>query len=303
MTLRGVTAGLWGLGLILGGCYGNPRIGGHDAGDGSAGASGAAGTGGSDTAGNDGAAGVGAGGAAGRGGQAGSVGGSGSAGRGGAAGGAAGGSGGASGVAGVGASGGNGGAGATGAAGSSGGARGGAGGVACSPACDATHACSGGRCLLADAQPCVTASQCASGVCNPFYADVDGDGYGTGQAVGFCTLTAAPIGYATQNGDCCDAAANIALAKLIHPGADFQITTAGGICDGITWDYDCSGAFEKAGTYCGNCTDSPACDCVVAQFADSDCGRHVAYPHCGMAVTAVGITCVNAGGDGPLGCK
>ena len=33
------------------------------------------------------------------------------------------------------------------------------------------------------------------------------------------------------------------IAKLIHPGADFQTTSAGGICN-ITWDYDCSGVVE-----------------------------------------------------------
>jgi len=107
----------------------------------------------------------------------------------------------------------------------------------------------------------VTGAQCASATCNPFYADVDGDGYGAGQAIGFCTLTAPLIGYAAQNGDCCDDAANIALAKLIHPGADFQTTSAGGICGGITWDYDCSGAVEKSRQLCAGCTSLPDCTC------------------------------------------
>jgi len=157
--------------------------------------------------------------------------------------------------------------------------------------------------LLADAQPCVITSQCASGACNPFYKDVDGDGYGTGQAVGFCTLTAPPIGYAAQTGDCCDDATNIALAKLIHPGADFQTTSAGGICNGITWDFDCSGTIEKANTFCETCTDAPACECIVGQFADTDCGRNVGYPRCGTAVTGGGTICVHVGGNGPLGCR
>jgi hypothetical protein len=163
--------------------------------------------------------------------------------------------------------------------------------------------CSGGRCLLADAQQCVTASQCASGSCNPFYKDVDGDGYGAGQAVGFCTLTTSPIGYAAQNGDCCDDASNIAVAKLIHPGADFQPTSAGGVC-GITWDYDCSGKIEKEGTYCGGCTDAPDCECVVTQFMDTDCGRNVGFPQCHKASNGVGGTmCVIAGGNGVLYCR
>jgi hypothetical protein len=180
---------------------------------------------------------------------------------------------------------------------------GGSGGAACNPTCDTTRACIGGVCLLTDAQQCVTASQCASGACNPFYRDVDGDGYGTGQAVGFCTLITPPIGYAAQTGDCCDDAANIALAKLIHPGSDFQLTSAGGICGGITWDYDCNGIIEKAGTYCNGCTASPDCQCVVTQFADIDCGNNKGFPQCSKPVTAGGVTCVVAGGNGVLSCR
>ena len=97
---------------------------------------------------------------------------------------------------------------------------------------------------LEDGQPCSLATNCASQVCTAFYVDVDGDGYGTGQAMGFCG-TAAPVGYASQSGDCCDTATNLAVAKLIHPGADFQLTSAGGVC-GITWDYDCSGTIEQS---------------------------------------------------------
>ncbi len=94
-----------------------------------------------------------------------------------------------------------------------------------------------------DGQPCSLAKECASGTCTPFYVDIDGDGYGAGQATGFCG-TAPPVGYSAQSGDCCDSASNLAIAKLIHPGADFQTTSAGGVCN-ITWDYDCSGAVES----------------------------------------------------------
>ena len=145
-----------------------------------------------------------------------------------------------------------------------------AGGGACSPACDATHVCAGGRCLLADASLRDGIAVRVRRRCKPFYKDVDGDGYGTGQAVGFCALTAPPIGYAAQTGDCCDDAPNIALAKLIHPGADFQITSAGGIC-GITWDYDCSGRFEKGTDTCSRCTATPDCNCI-AKVPDEACG-------------------------------
>ena len=167
----------------------------------------------------------------------------------------------------------------------------GLGGAACNPACDATHACTEGRCLLADAQPCVTASQCASSACSPFYQDVDGDGFGTGQAVGFCTLTTPPIGYAAQTGDCCDDASNIALAKLIHPAAEFQTTSAGGICGGITWDYDCDGLIQKVFTTCSGCTAAPDCQCIVKEFPDASCGTTNAHTVCFG---------VNAGGDLPM---
>jgi hypothetical protein len=80
-----------------------------------------------------------------------------------------------------------------------------------------------------DGQPCSLPKDCTSGACSPFYVDVDGDGYGAGQAVGFCGTTP-PVGYAAQSGDCCDSAPNLTIAKLIHPGADFQSTSAGGTC-------------------------------------------------------------------------
>jgi hypothetical protein len=148
-------------------------------------------------------------------------------------------------------------AGAGGATGGIGGAQAGASGVAGS---------SGTR----DGQPCSIAADCASGVCNPFYVDVDGDGYGAGQPVGFCG-TAAPVGYASMNGDCCDNATNIAVAKLIHPGADFQTTSAGGVC-GITWDYDCSGTVESnpQDVSCGS--NYPQCTLTNLNFDESVCG-------------------------------
>ena len=189
-----------------------------------------------------------------------------------------------------------------GAAGASGGAGAGdAGGGACDPACDATHVCSGGHCLLVDAEPCTTGSQCASGACNPFYKDIDGDGYGIGAAVGFCTLTTPPIGYAAQNGDCCDDATNIALAKSIHPGADFQTTSAGGICGGITWDYDCSGKIEKDRMDCPSCNENP-CGCAYVDFPDADCGTNQAGVTCasGAPISACRMF---AGGAGPVLCR
>lgn len=169
----------------------------------------------------------------------------------------------------------------------------------CSPACSSTtQTCVGTSCLLNDGQSCSVASQCVSNKCTPFYVDQDGDGYGTGQAAGFCGTTP-PVGYAAQNGDCCDTATNIAVAKLIHPGAGYQTTSAGGVCN-ITWDYNCSGAVEKPQQACDSCTAFPDCSCVLTDFPDQDCGTHVSTAAC----YAQSSSCGTSGNPGyTLGCR
>jgi hypothetical protein len=295
--------------LLASGCYGTPRTSFPDdgkggGGGGGTGANGASGTGGASGGGGVSATGGASGGASGTGGaggtggsETGGVSGRGGSGTGGAIGVGDGGTGG--GTAGA-ASSGRGGASGGGAAGAAG--SGGTGGSsACSPACDATHVCSGGHCLLADAQQCVTGSQCASGACNPFYADVDGDGYGAGQPVGFCTLTSPPIGYTAQTGDCCDSAANLTIAKLIHPGADFQTTSAGGICNGIAWDYDCSGTVDSDPTTIACAWNGPTCDYTLINYAESSCGNSVLS--CGCAVAGPACMKVCSGTPGKVSCK
>ena len=167
------------------------------------------------------------------------------------------------------------------AAGTSGGA--GTGVVTCSPACGSTLTCVGTQCLFKDGQSCNLATDCASNTCTAFYVDVDGDGYGAGQAMGFCGTTA-PVGYAAMNGDCCDNAPNLAIAKLIHPGADFQTTSAGGVCN-ITWDYNCSGEVETAGQSCSSCTAYPDCQCVFSAYPSTECGMAIGQDSCGTPST------------------
>jgi hypothetical protein len=159
----------------------------------------------------------------------------------------------------------------------------------CLPACDAMHTCVGTTCLLNQGLSCTLASQCASGACTAFYQDLDGDGYGTGAAMGFCGTTA-PIGYAAANGDCCDDAAHVAVAKLIHPNAAYQMTSAGGVCN-ITWDYDCSGKIEKSAPMyaCDPASAPPNCRTVANEYADSTCGMSVAGCGCGTSTT--GTSC------------
>jgi hypothetical protein len=310
MKLRGGILVALLLGLAGVACYSTPQTT-IPAGAGGAGGGGADGVGGGGGAGKGGAGGRGGGG--GNGGTAVGAAGAGAGGAGsGAAGAGAGGTGGgAAGAGGAGAAGqggaaGGGRGGSAGSGGSSGGGGGGAAGVgaagtggsaACTPACDATHVCTSSRCLLADAQPCVTGSQCASGACNPFYADVDGDGYGTGQAMGFCTLTTPPVGYAAQTGDCCDNAPNIATAKLIHPGADFQTTSAGGVCN-ITWDYDCSGKVESNPKHTIDCTAD--CASTYVDYPESACGQRNDQSGCSLIQEGPNLVCQSVPSGAPL---
>jgi hypothetical protein len=152
-----------------------------------------------------------------------------------------------------------------------------------------------------DGQPCSLANDCTSGTCTPFYVDIDGDGYGAGQAMGFCGTTP-PIGYSAQSGDCCDSASNLAIAKLIHPGADFQTTSAGGVCN-ITWDYDCSGAVESNPQNFVGCAPYPACTAMFADFSESACGTPIdSAKFCAVA----GPSCTTSGTGHPavpIRCK
>jgi hypothetical protein len=196
-------------------------------------------------------------------------------------------------------------AGAAGSAGQGGVA--GAGGAAwaiatCSPTCNsATQACVSGACLLSDGQSCTVRAQCASGACTPFYVDEDGDGYGTGQALGFCGTTT-PIGYAVQNGDCCDDGTHLAIARLIHPGAGYQTTSAGGVCN-ITWDYDCSGGVEVSlGALTGGCTNTD-CSPIYTPYPASDCGLQESVADCALGGPGGPNACYTVGSMMTVGCK
>ena len=187
-----------------------------------------------------------------------------------------------------------------------GGAAGAAGGSAptCSPACSPMQICVNSKCLLDDGESCALSSQCASGVCSPFYVDADGDGYGAGSPVGFCG-TATPIGYASQNGDCCDDASH-AVAKLIHPGAGFQTTSAAGVCN-VTWDYDCDGTIETS-KQTGMCDSESVypdhCINVAENYPESDCGIPESTESC-IAFGEGGGTCTvyPSPDKGTLGCR
>jgi hypothetical protein len=123
--------------------------------------------------------------------------------------------------------------------------------------------------------------------------------------MGFCGTTP-PIGYAAQSGDCCDNATNLAVAKLIHPGADFQTTSAGGVCN-ITWDYDCSGTIETNPQVeaCGGAY--PQCTTVMSNRDPSTRGTGVSQgcscSGAGNGTTGVcQLACVGHPSV-PIGCK
>jgi stigma-specific protein Stig1 len=114
----------------------------------------------------------------------------------------------------------------------------------CGNSCASGEMCNHGKCLLRDGEPCAAPNSCSSGICNIFFRDEDGDGHGApANSTGRCTTTAPPPGFVVIGDDCCDSGGDRTLAAKIHPGADFQSVSAGGLC-GITWDYDCSNAVD-----------------------------------------------------------
>ncbi len=124
--------------------------------------------------------------------------------------------------------------------------------------CDTTvtpsPACSPKR---ADGQPCSGTSsgfQCASESCIAMFSDGDHDGYGVGVSSFRCGATA-PLGYSTNNSDCCDTDLN---AK---PGQTGWFTTTRTGCGG--YDYDCSGAETKQYTFANACQTSGTCTASV----------------------------------------
>jgi hypothetical protein len=111
--------------------------------------------------------------------------------------------------------------------------------------CVAKHYCSGGVCMptLADGMPCTEGIQCAAGTCTPFFTDADGDGYypNGAETKRFCG-TAPPKGYATKQGDCCDA------DPRAHPGGGFQPTPMmdSSKCGFNNFDFDCNTTINKS---------------------------------------------------------
>jgi hypothetical protein len=119
----------------------------------------------------------------------------------------------------------------------------------------ATPACSGAKtcglnpnlstgslsvCALKDLQACTVNSACASNNCVLYWADQDGDGWGnTAAPIRVCNEpgAAAPSGFSSRSGDCCDTDNNS------YPGADGTYWPYANACG--SFDYDCDGVIEQ----------------------------------------------------------
>lgn len=98
-------------------------------------------------------------------------------------------------------------------------------------------------CRLKTLQACTTNSDCASLLCETFYADHDGDGYGeTSTTLRLCEVNGAspPIGYVRQGGDCCDSDANAFPGQAKYFGREDACGS---------WDYSCDGKVTSQDGY------------------------------------------------------
>jgi hypothetical protein len=128
--------------------------------------------------------------------------------------------------------------------------------------CSGTKSCAPGPtadqplCLLNDGQPCAAPSDCISGQCSTFFADRDGDRYGSSSStISICgPADAPPTGYVAVGGDCCDSDGRA------HPG-QLSFFSTPDQCG--SWDYDCDGYTEEQFTT-GPCGGNPA---------PADCGK------------------------------
>ncbi len=103
-------------------------------------------------------------------------------------------------------------------------------------------------CRLKTLQACKTNSDCASFLCQTFYVDHDGDGYGeTDTTLNLCEVDGAtpPVGYATQGGDCCDSDPRAFPGQTNYFGAEDAC---------VSWDYSCDGkVVSQNGASIQNC--------------------------------------------------
>jgi hypothetical protein len=113
-------------------------------------------------------------------------------------------------------------------------------------------------CKVADGEACESDGACATGHCQTFFVDADGDGFGTAESGRICATIGAPApaGYSATTGDCCDidTGANPAVPGDTY----FEFADACG-----SFDWNCDGTVEQRMVCPGNPTLACGADCIV----------------------------------------
>ena len=132
----------------------------------------------------------------------------------------------------------------------------------------------------------------------PFYADVDGDGYGATLAGIACSP---PAGNVSRGGDCLDTNATV------HPGSTaFFVTgySTGGTS--TSYDYDCNGVEEEQTSSHGTCAAPCSYGYVpgtrLGAGVSSYCGSTTVVAFCGSGSASGSSACSTQVGA-PLGCR
>jgi hypothetical protein len=100
-----------------------------------------------------------------------------------------------------------------------------------------------------------------SGVCQTYFFDGDGDGFGVSSPTNLCGATPSAK-FATQSGDCCD------QDRDTRPGQTAFFIARNG-CQ--SFDYDCVGGVVKQWSLLAHCT-----------FTDENSGWSATVPECGV---------------------
>jgi hypothetical protein len=108
-------------------------------------------------------------------------------------------------------------------------------------------------CNLKNLQKCSTNGDCGSGNCITYYTDADGDGYGSSSSLKLCNDSgaAAPPGFSTISGDCCDSDA------YANPGVSSNTYYSyADACGSFDWKCDGTvkvqpGACDSSSSVCG----------------------------------------------------
>lgn len=180
-------------------------------------------------------------------------------------------------------------------------------------ACPENTTLVGGACLLRTGETCDRANQCASGRCNTWFRDADGDLHGDpGQVLRTCGTAASlpPAGYVVSSDDCCDSDA------LTNPDQNVFQSVANAC---RSFDYNCDGDAEgffqaaterfsgifRAG---GSCNRVALADCqpsftVWSSGTVPPCGTMAGFTSCSVP-SFLPNQCGNVnGGVSPNGCR